>query len=102
MKDILMTAFFIVIIIRTILKNRKVIKELTKLQIYGVGISYLVATLMASICIYYGGNWVAGHFSNIIFSYVIFLAVFCIALYLCISILNKVLQKITNGVLPKN
>ena len=102
MIDILMTTLFIVILIRAILKNRKILKELTKRQIFGVVISYLITVFIAFIFIYYGGNWVAGYFSNIFFKYVIFLVVVCIALYLCISILNKVLQKITNGILPKN
>lgn len=102
MKDILMTALFIVVTIYNIFKNRKILKELTRSQMIGTGISYLVAIFLAFVLIYYGGNWIVAHFSNIIFKYIMFLAIVCIALYLCVSTLNKALQKITNGVLPKS
>lgn len=102
MKDILITVLSIVIMIYVILKNRKIIKQLIKFQIFGVGISYLFTIFIAFILVYYGGNWIAGQFSNTFFKYIIFFAVVCIALYLCVNILNKVLQKITNGILPKS
>ncbi|BAQ10608.1 transcriptional regulator [Bacillus sp. OxB-1] len=102
MKSILMTTLFIVIVIYNIRKNREILKQFTKLQIIGVGISYLIAIFLAFILIYYGGNWLAGQISNIILKYVVFIVIVLIALYLCVGILNKVLQKITNGVLPRN
>lgn len=40
-------------------KNRTILKELSKFQIFGVGISYFVAIFLAFMLIYYGGNWVA-------------------------------------------
>ena len=102
MEDVLKILLSIVIMIYVILKNRKIFKELTKSQIFGVGVSYLIAIIIAFILIYFGGNWVAGHFSNTFIEYMIFLAVVCVSLYLCVRILNKVLQKITNGILPKS
>ena len=62
MIDILMTTLFIVILIRAILKNRKILKKLTKYQIFGVVISYLITVFIAFIFIYYGGNWVVEYF----------------------------------------
>ncbi|WP_145543229.1 hypothetical protein [Virgibacillus sp. SK37] len=102
MKDILITTLSIAIIIYALFKNRKTLKKLTWLQNFSVGISYLAAIFLAFILIYYGGNWVAGQFSNIIFKYLIFLVIVCIAIYLSVSILNKVLNKVTNGILPKS
>jgi len=102
MKDFLMPTLFIIIMTYTIYKHRKNLKQLTKLQIIGVGISYLVATLFAFILIYYGGNWIAGEMPNIILKYLVFTVVVCIALYLTGNILTKALQKVTNGILPKN
>jgi hypothetical protein len=102
LKSIQMTTLFIVIVIYNIRKNREILKQFTKLQIIGVGISYLIAIFLAFILIYYGGNWLAGQISNIILKYVVFIVIVLIALYLCVGILNKVLQKITNGVLPRN
>ncbi len=101
MKDILIITLSIVITIYVILKNRKILKELTKLQLSGVGISYLVAIFIAFICIYNGGNWIAGYSPNMIVRYIIQLIIVCLTLYLCGSILSKILQKITKGVLPK-
>jgi len=81
-------------------KNKKILKQLTKPQIFGVVISYLAVVFIAFILIYFGGNWIAGHFSNTLFKYMVFFAVVCVSLYLCISLLNKVLDKITNSILP--
>ena len=97
MEDIIKILLSIVLMIIVILKNRKMFKKLTKSQIFGVGVSYLIAIFLAFILIYFGGNWVTGHFSNTLFKYMVFLVVVCVSLYLCVSILNKVLQKITNG-----
>ena len=100
MNDIFKILLFIITLIYVIAKNRKIFKELTKSQVFGVVISYLAVIFIAFILIYFGGNWVAGHFSNTIFKYVVFFAVVCISLYLCIILLNKILQKITNSILP--
>jgi hypothetical protein len=103
MKEILLFLSF-VLTIYVILKNRKVLngllKELSSVQILGVAISYIVTITIAFIFIYYGGNWIAGYFPNMVVSYIIQLIVVCITLYLCGSILSKVLQKTTKGVLP--
>lgn len=101
MYDILMMALFIAFTIYVILKNRKILKELSKIQILGVGISYIVTVITAFICIYFGGNWIAGYSPSIIVKYIVQLIVVCITLYLCVSILNNTLEKITKGVLPK-
>lgn len=101
MKDILILILSIVIITYVIFKNRKTFKELSKFQIFGVGISFLVTTFLAFVLIYYGGNWFAGQISNSIFKFIIFLAVTCITLYLCVGVLNKVVRMITKGILSK-
>ena len=90
----------IITLVYVISKNKKILKQLTKSQIFGVVISFLAVIFLAFFLIYFGGNWVAGHFSNTLFKYVIFFAVVCVSLYLCINVLNKVLDKITNSILP--
>lgn len=102
MEGTLTTIFSFVIMVLLILKNRKTLKKLTKFQIVGVGVSYLFAILIAFIFIYYGGNWIADQFSNTFFKYMIFLAVVYVSLSVCKSILNKVLERVTNGILPKS
>jgi uncharacterized membrane protein required for colicin V production len=103
MKETLLALSF-VLTIYVILKNRKVLngllKELSSVQILGVAISYIVTITIAFIFIYYGGNWIAGYFPNMVVRYIIQLIVVCITLYLCGSVLGKALQKTTKGVLP--
>ncbi|MGN7477756.1 hypothetical protein ACTHOQ_07860 [Solibacillus silvestris] len=102
MKDILMIALSFLLIANNIFRNRGTLKKLTKIQVLGVGISYLIAIIAAFIFVYYGGNWIAGQFSNSVLKYIISFAVVCFVLYFCVSILNKMLQKVTNGILPKD
>jgi Kef-type K+ transport system membrane component KefB len=85
-----------------IYKNRKILKELTKFQVLGVLITFLITIYIAFICIFYGGNWIAGKFTNMIVKTTIQYIVIFITLFICVSILYKILKKITNGVLPKN
>lgn len=100
MKDILVVILSIVIITYIIFKNWKKLKELTKLQIFGVGITYLSVASLGGSFIYYGGNWIAGKIPNLILKYIVFVGVICMTLYVCIGVLNKLLRKITNGVFP--
>ena len=102
MIGILMTILFIVITIYSILKNRKIIKKLTKLQILGVFLAYLTTIFLMFICIYYGGNWIGGNLSNQFVRALIQIVVIILTLSIFGSILENTLKKITNGVLPKN
>ncbi|MFB7138752.1 hypothetical protein ACFCYN_03720 [Gottfriedia sp. NPDC056225] len=97
----LMTILFIVITIYKILKSRKIIKELTKLQISGVFLTYLITIFFMFICIYYGGNWIGESLSNLFVRKLIQIIVIILTLIIFGNILEKTLKKITNGVLPK-
>jgi len=100
--DFIIFTLCIVITINRIYKNRNILKELSKPQILGVGTTYLVTVSIAVICIYYGGNWITGQFSNIFVRYIIFLLVVCITLHFLINLLRNMLNNITKGVLPSN
>lgn len=102
MVNILISTFFIIITIYLILKNRKIYKQLTKLQILGVCLTYLIIIYLLFICIYYGGNWIGESISNLIVRKLIQLVVIIISLIIFENILDKMLKKITNGILPKN
>ncbi|GGN62503.1 hypothetical protein [Oceanobacillus indicireducens] len=102
MKDSLIVVLSIVVVTYIIYKNRIKLKELTKFQILGTGFTYLAVACIGGFIIYYGGNWVAGKMPNLFFKYIIFLVVICITLYLCVSVLHKLLRKITSGKLPTN
>ena len=95
MNDILMPVIFVAITIYIIFKNRNLLKGLTMLQISGVLISYLISVVLAFACIYYGGNWLAGFFTNFILRLIIKIIVIYIVLAICVNLLNKVTTKFT-------
>lgn len=101
MFDYIMIAAFPVLAIYKIYKNRDLLKKFSKTQIIGIALSYLAAISLAFVCIYYFGNWIAGFALNSIIRFIISIAVILSSLLISISILNKVLEKVTNGVLPK-
>lgn len=98
MFDYIMIAAFPVF---AIYKIRALLKKFSKTQIIGIALSYLAAISLAFICIYYFGNWIAGFALNSIIKSIFSIAVILASLMLSISILNKVLEKLTSGVLPK-
>ena len=102
MKDILIATLSIVIIIWRIYKSKETMKACSKLQILGISISYMFATIIAAMFIYYGGSWIADKISIKILGYTVQLILIFIVLFSCVSILNKVLHKISNGLLPNN
>ncbi|MGD6965632.1 hypothetical protein ACQCVP_04335 [Rossellomorea vietnamensis] len=101
MFDYIMIAAFPVFAIYKIYKNRYLLKKFSKTQIVGIALSYLAAISLAFVCIYYFGNWAAGFAPNSIIKFIISMAAILASLLISISILNKVLEKLTNGVLPK-
>ncbi|GGI12943.1 hypothetical protein [Gottfriedia solisilvae] len=98
MKDIFMLVMFVVITIYILFKNRNLLKELTILQIIGLLISYIITAGLAFVCIYYGGNWLAGFFSSFILRIIIKIIVIYTVLAVCVNILNKVTTKVTKGI----
>lgn len=101
LEHILMVILFIIVTIQKISENKKVLKALSKNQLVGVGLSYILSILIAFVCIYYGGNWIAGYIPNEIIKFLIQVMIILLTLYLCVSMLNKTLKKITKGVLPE-
>lgn len=101
MFDYIIIASFPILAIYKIYKNRDLIKKFSKTQIVGIALSYLAAISLAFICIYSIGNWAAGYTPNSIIKFVILITVILASLMISISILNKALEKLTNGVLPK-
>ncbi len=77
-------------------------KELGKLQLLGVALTFVSTVVVASALIFYGGNWIAGQFSNIFLQSFSFLVVVFLVFYSIGTVSDKVMSKITNGALPKN
>lgn len=101
-KDLVFLTLFIIVVIYNIVKNRKLLKELTILQFFGTGVSYLAAILLAFVCIYDGGNWISGFVSNRFLEITVQFATIGFTLIFCGYILPFLLKRLTNGVLPKS
>ena len=100
LEDLVVSVFCIVMGIYVIAKNRKVVRELSFLQLVFALFSFLTAVGIAFVSIYYGGNWIAGQFSNPAVRFIVFALIVLLTLSLWSWILRKMLHKITNGVLP--
>lgn len=83
------------------LKYGDILSKLNKRQKFGVFISYFSTTILAGICIYYGGAFLTEPFQNWFIKLLIRLTIILVILWLAISILNQVLHKITKGIFPK-
>lgn len=84
MKDIIITIFLVLLMARNILKNKetvKIIKKLKKTQLAGIALSFVFTVLTATVLIYYGGNWIAGQFSNSVLRYLVFGVIVLMVLY---------------------
>ncbi|MGM0845682.1 MAG: hypothetical protein ACQEUT_11950 [Bacillota bacterium] len=101
MIDFFMVLAFSIVIIYAVYKNKDILKKLSTNQILGVTASYLAATIISFSGIYYFGNWIVGYAPNSFLSFLLSIVIILSTLFVCISILNKVLEKITNGILPK-
>ncbi len=101
MKDILIIILCVGLTIYHISNNKGMLKQLKKIQLFGVAITFIFTVILATILIFYGGNWIAGLFSNIILKYLVFGVIVIATFYLLEIIVNKVLYRITDGVFPE-
>ncbi|PEB51716.1 hypothetical protein CON65_05530 [Bacillus pseudomycoides] len=83
--------------------RRKEIKEtykkLTMTQLLSVIISYTVAIFVAVLLIYYGRNWLVSYIPFEPLKFVVSIIIIITVLACCLQVLNKVLKKISNGIL---
>ena len=84
-------------------KYRKELKEtyskLTIIQLIGVFIAYLITIFIGFIFIYYVGNWLLGYITFKPLNIVVRVVIVILVLSFALNLLNKVLKKISNGVL---
>jgi len=90
-------AYCIFAAINLIHKNRESIRQLTAKQLILASFSYLFTVLLGVICIYYGGNWIAGQFSSRFLQSVVFILIIIITISLCRWPLRKILNRVTLG-----
>ncbi|WP_281657760.1 hypothetical protein [Halobacillus sp. Cin3] len=101
MEAVLTFTSLIAVIIAKVLKNKKRLAQLTAFQMIGVGATYVVSVFIGFILIYYGGNWIASKVPYKILSTLVFILIVIAALSVCVSLMNKTIYKITNGLLPR-
>ncbi|KOS68947.1 hypothetical protein AEA09_10580 [Lysinibacillus contaminans] len=102
MFNFIIMTYCIVVAINLIYKNKKSIKQLTAKQCILAAITYIFTILFIFICIYFGGNWIAGQFTNRFLQLVVFTMFIFIILSLCQWPLRKTLHRFTSGIFPKN
>ncbi|MGE7094301.1 hypothetical protein ACQKII_23295 [Lysinibacillus sp. NPDC048646] len=95
-------AYCIFVAINLIHKNRESIRQLTAKQLILASFAYLSTVFLGVICIYYGGNWIAGQFSSRFLQSVVFILIIIITTSLCQWPLRKILNRVTSGIFPKN
>lgn len=101
MSDIFSIIACIGVVILFVSKHREALVKLNKIQKTGVLISFIMTTLIAGFCIYYGSSFLMERFQNGFLILIIRLAVLMITLWFAIFVLNRILQKVTKGIFPK-
>ena len=101
MNDIFSIIGCVGVVIYFISKHSETLAKLNKIQKISVLISYIITTIIAGVCIYYGGALLTERFQNGFLILIIRITVVMITLWFAIFILNRILQKITKGIFPK-
>lgn len=92
-----------IILIYMFFKYRKELKstykKLSILQLVGVIMSYLITIIIGFILIYYVGNWLTGYITINILKNIVQIIIIILVISTCLNGLNKVLKKLSKGVL---
>lgn len=96
-----MSLFFVAVCIYVFIRNKLVFKKLTRPRLFGVFFTYIIVICIGFICIFYGGNWIAGYLKSSIIRTVVELLVIITTLTICQIILKKLLLIITKGALSR-
>ena len=101
MSDIFSIISCVGVVIYFVSKHSEALAKLNKMKKIGVLISYIITTLIAGICIYYGGAFLTEHFQNGFLLFIIRFTVVMVTLWLAIFTLNWLFQRMTKGNFPK-
>lgn len=104
MNDYVLIILLVLLVIRNFIKDKETWREMKKLhtsQFIGVAINFIFTVLAITTLIYYGGNWLAGQFSNIFLQSFAFLIIVFLVLISIGTLSDKVMNRITNGALPR-
>ncbi|ARF16123.1 hypothetical protein [Sporosarcina ureae] len=104
MNDYVFILLLVLLVVRNLVKDKETWREIKKLhtrQRIGVAIHFVFTVLAITTLIYYGGNWLAGQFSNIFLQSFAFLLIVFLVLISIGNLSDKMMNKITNGTLPR-
>ncbi|PIC74484.1 hypothetical protein [Sporosarcina sp. P17b] len=105
MTDFILIFLLILLVTRIFIKNKETLREFKKLnksQLLGVFLTLIFDIIVVTTLIYYGRNWIMEQFTNIFLQALSFLVIVFLVLILIGKLSDKVVNKITNGILPKN
>lgn len=102
MQNFFSVILLIVLIIYQVYSHREKLKQLKFSQIAGIVLTYLLTIAVATIVIYFGGNWLANLFPTTALKTIIFTIV-VIATFIGLGlVVPKILKRITGGIFSKD
>lgn len=105
MGDYVLIILLVLLMTRTFIKNKETLKEyknLSKTQLLGVAITFIFTVGISTALVVYGKNLIEGKFPSPFLEAFIFLVIFFFVFIIIGTISDKMMKKITNGVLPKD
>src|SRR5690625_4168276 len=98
--------FFVIIsliLLFLAIKNRQAIKDtylqLNAKQIISIILSYIIALIVVFLLLYYGGNYIVSFITIPTLHFIVKIVIIFFVLSTCLAILNKVVSKISKGIL---
>ncbi len=93
MSSLFLLLLFILSLVYLAVKHRKTIRNSHPLAIAGTVFLFVMEAVVAFVCFYYGGQWLAGHVDNnfalVILQFVLLFALIVV----CLGILRKILKQ---------
>lgn len=101
MSGVFLIIAFIGILTVTIITNVDNLKEISAWQSMVVILSFFITIAIATVTIYYGGNWLVGFITNGFIKNIIFLILVLFVITMMSKGLNKTISKVTKSAIEK-
>lgn len=101
MGDLFLMILSFLVVIYKIQENKEILRKLSKIQLAGVFLAYLLTIVLSFFCIYFGGKWIKEYSPHPVLTFISQVIIVIVTLVLLVNALYKVLNKITNGIFPK-
>jgi len=83
----------------TIKSNQDTVKQLSTKQKVGVSMIFIATIAFATVCIYFGGNWIVSFIEEGIFKTIVEYAIIIVVLLISIFGMYEAIHKITKGII---